>query len=65
VLLRRTSCVDLVVLLGVGRLGLEVEVEVELVVPEPVGRIDSGFVVLGSAGAMRVQLGVVVPELVG
>jgi len=63
VLLRRTSCVDLVVLLGVGRLGLEVEVE--LVVPEPVGRIDSGFVVLGSAGTMRVQFGVVVPELVG
>jgi hypothetical protein len=55
--------VDLVVLLGVGRLGLEVEVE--LVVPEPVGRIDSGFVVLGSAGTTKVQLEVVVPELAG
>jgi hypothetical protein len=53
----------LVVLLGVGRLGLEVEVE--LVVPEPVGRIDSGFVVLGSAGTMKLQLEVVVPELAG
>jgi hypothetical protein len=63
VLLRRTSCVDLVVLLGVGRLGLEVEVEV--VVPEPVGRLDSGSVVLGSAGTMRVQFGVVLPELAG
>jgi hypothetical protein len=55
----------LVVLLGVGRLGLEVEVEVELVAPEPVGRIDSGFVVLGSAGTMKLQLEVVVPELAG
>jgi hypothetical protein len=55
--------VDLVVLLGVGRLGLGVEVE--LAVPEPVERIDSCFVVLGSAGTMQVRLEVVVPELSG
>jgi hypothetical protein len=64
VLLRRTSCVDLVVLLEVGRLELEVEVEVEFV-PEPVGIMDSDFVVLNSAGTVKDQLEVVVPELAG
>lgn len=62
-LLRRTSCVDLVVQVEVGTTGLEVEVE--LVVAELVGIMDLDFLVLSSAGTMKDQLGVVVLELAG
>jgi hypothetical protein len=63
VLLRKTSCVDLVVQVEVGTTRLEVEVE--LVVPDPVGIMDLDFVVLSSAGTVKDQLEVIVPELAG